>query len=616
MQADRKKFAWFRDTRLQGIVIVGVFLFLSVMFVIMFWPYITDTSGSLLADGELFVWDSGWTRTDDGTAVFPPVTLDAEPDVPVTICRTLPAELVDNPGFCFISKEETVRVTVDSELIYVLDTADTRPYGKATPSQWNFIPLPADAGGKTLSITLTSPYASYAGAVDTLRYGDVDYLRVAMIIKYLPGYILIYMLVLMGFITYLLSVMLINRSAEYASFRHMGLFALMIAIYLRTECKFPQAFFFDGFTSMQVKFFSFSLMMLPFIRFIKDRIERRYRWPFDIVYYLFVINFFVQIVLQLHNVADFMPMVIATHVIVFITMALLLCMYILGITSHMINFSILELVGLLIFFITASWEMTYYYQRDYSRTGLFLSVGVVALILCLSLALLRDISSRISKRAEMEHQLQRNHAQLLASQIQPHFVYNTLNSIRALIKFAPEEAYKMVYDFSKYLRANIDMLGSDQPIRFAQEIEHVRAYADIELVRFSDRLTVEWNMHPADFVLPPLTIQPLVENAIKHGVCKREEGGTVWISNRETEDSHIIEVRDNGVGMNAEEMLKKPGSAGMKNVLERLRQFGATLEYQSKPGQGTLAIVTIPIAGPAAGNVRKNAGSLSSEDMP
>ncbi|MDD3919874.1 MAG: histidine kinase [Eubacteriales bacterium] len=594
MQKKPGRWAWLGKTGLQGWMIVASYLFLTIVFVAMFWPAISDTSNSILTDGDYTVWDSGWIRTDDGSFVNPPVTLSAQPNVPVTIYRTLPQTLVENAGFCFISKEETVLVAINSTPIYTLDTADVRPYGKATISQWNFVPLPKNAGGQLLSITLTSPYPAYAGAVDTIRYGDLDYLRLSMTLLYLSDFIVCLLLMMLGLVMYVLAIILSRRSTEYASFRHMGLFTLYVAIYLRTECKLPMITFFDGFALMQLKFFSFSLMMLPLIRFIKGRIERRYHKPFNIVYGLFVINFFVQIVIQLLDIADFMPMVTITHVIIGAFMTTMMVMYMIGIVTHRIRFNLFEVTGLVALLLTASWEMTVYYQHDYANTGNYLRGGIIMLIVCLSLALLQDISRRISKRAEMEKQLQRNHARLLASQIQPHFVYNTLNSIRALIKLAPEEAYKMVYDFSKYLRANIDMLGSDQPIRFSQELEHVRAYTDIELVRFSDRLTVEWDMHPADFMLPPLTIQPLVENSIKHGVCKKEEGGTVWISNKETAEEHIIIVRDDGTGMDVDAMLKKVGSAGMKNVMERLRQFGATLTYDSTLGHGTTATVTIP----------------------
>ena len=185
----------------------------------------------------------------------------------------------------------------------------------------------------------------------------------------------------------------------------------------------------------------------------------------------------------------------------------------------------------------------------------------------------------------------------MISQIQPHFIYNTLSSIRTLIKLDPDRAYNLVYDFSKYLRANIDSIGQGGMIPFAQELEHIRNYCNIEKVRFGDKLALVYEIGPDGFEVPPLTVQPLVENAIKHGIRGKNGDGTVKVSTFEDEHSYMVEVLDDGAGFDPAAGVPKT-SAGLENIRLRLQEIaGACLEINSIPGKGPRAIVRIPKQG-------------------
>ncbi len=183
----------------------------------------------------------------------------------------------------------------------------------------------------------------------------------------------------------------------------------------------------------------------------------------------------------------------------------------------------------------------------------------------------------------------------MISQIQPHFVYNTLGAIQTYIKKSPDIAYKMVQDFSDYLRMNLQSLTNPGTVSFADELRHVRAYTDIELIRFQNRVQVVYEIETEDFQILPLTVQPLVENAIKHGVCKKVEGGTVWIRTQELEQEFRITVEDNGVGFDCKEGKNRQDSIGLSNIQHRLKlQMNAVVEISSVPGEGTKVTVIIP----------------------
>ncbi len=199
---------------------------------------------------------------------------------------------------------------------------------------------------------------------------------------------------------------------------------------------------------------------------------------------------------------------------------------------------------------------------------------------------------------EHEHALMsEQRIQIMMSQIQPHFLYNTLATIKALCRKDPEKAAVITEKFGAYLRQNLDSLGQSELVPFSKELEHTRIYTDIEMVRF-DSIRVEYDIQDSGFSVPPLTLQPLVENAIRHGVRIREEG-IVRILTRRTENCHEIAVQDNGAGFDVGIIGSMDDShIGIRNVRERLEKMcGAVMTIDSRDGEGTTVTIRIP-AGP------------------
>ena len=226
----------------------------------------------------------------------------------------------------------------------------------------------------------------------------------------------------------------------------------------------------------------------------------------------------------------------------------------------------------------------------------------VACFLFISLMLFVHISDTLNtykkaqRTAELEKELGELNITLMISQIQPHFLYNALNTIKYLIKKDPKTAEGAVVKFSNYLRSNMDSLTQKEPIPFEKELYHVKNYVDIEQLRFGDRLKIEYDIQIVDFTIPPLTLQPIVENAIKHGVNQRPEGGTVTIKTDETKSYVIITVEDNGVGFDINEK-KNDGRShvGIQNIRKRLEEImGAFIEIKSEVGTGTTVTIKIP----------------------
>ena len=186
--------------------------------------------------------------------------------------------------------------------------------------------------------------------------------------------------------------------------------------------------------------------------------------------------------------------------------------------------------------------------------------------------------------------------QIMMTQIQPHFLFNALNTIRALYAKDPPLADKTLENFSTYLRQNLESLSQSELIPVSRELEHTRLYAEIEMLRFPN-VQVEYQIEDARFEIPPLTIQPLVENAIRHGVRSCKEGRVIVSTAREG-NKHRITVQDNGAGFDPKQQFSPERShIGLQNVQDRIEQMcGGEMILKSEIGNGTSITLLFPDA--------------------
>ena len=219
----------------------------------------------------------------------------------------------------------------------------------------------------------------------------------------------------------------------------------------------------------------------------------------------------------------------------------------------------------------------------------YLSVIIAIEMLFLFLNVQKNIALAQEEEKNKDAQIK-----LMLSQIKPHFVYNSLSSISTLITIDPQKAQTALDDFTEYLRTNISSLTEVRCIPFEDELKHIQTYVALEKMRFADRINVVYDVLATDFYVPPLTIQPIVENAIKHGILGRIEGGTLTIKTREAGDKVTVEITDDGVGFDIRSVnFEENKHLGLKNIAYRLSKMcKADISVESKLGVGTTVLVT------------------------
>ena len=204
---------------------------------------------------------------------------------------------------------------------------------------------------------------------------------------------------------------------------------------------------------------------------------------------------------------------------------------------------------------------------------------------------------------ENEHKIKMSDmkTQIVLNQIKPHFLYNVLATIQVLCKVDPDKAVTAMEDFSGYLRANVDYGLSKSVVSFDEEFKNVKYFLRLEKLRCGDKLKVVYDLKEKNFEIPVLTLQPIIENAVKHGVGNKKGGGTVTISTSSDNNNIIIRVQDDGDGISAKSIdelsLSYDGKShvGLTNVKERIEIItGGSLDFYSEEGKGTVVTIKIP----------------------
>ena len=579
--------------------ITAVFLFIAFLLLLIFshrQPLFTDTT--------MNAFNTGWTysyQDQEGDTVLP-ASLDVPKDTEVVFANTIPDEVGDNYALVFRTRMQSVKVYIEDRLIYQYPDQDL--IGREIPSAWNFVRLSESDAGQRIRICISSPYTRFSGGISGVQYGEYNNLVTGIIsaqIKILRMSILI---VFLGMAVVLLSIVS-RRYNIFTWHRNLGMLLIVIALWLCGESGMP-----SGKVGLEAwhYFAMVSLLVCPVFltAYLYARWQDTCGKMTGILFYASVIIVAGCLASEVSGGPDFVELLPLMHGITGITLTYALLLYVLAARRKESIYIRSELLCILIIFLAGFAEIVRFYRMD-KMIGIYLRIAILIYALNLFRICVAMLYRKVKQNRELERRLRRSRAELMASQIKPHFIYNTLNSIRTLTRLDPKAAQQAIYDFSIYLRSNLENMGERDLIPFADELRHIRAYLDIEKIRFEERLNVVMDIQASMFLVPPLSIQPLVENAVKHGICTRMCGGTVTIRSYEEKNEYVVEVEDDGAGFDVsgldlgddtDSAAPSSGNApdghiGLKNIRFRVQEItGGTLKIESHPGKGTKVTVS------------------------
>ena len=259
-------------------------------------------------------------------------------------------------------------------------------------------------------------------------------------------------------------------------------------------------------------------------------------------------------------------------------------------------FGITDTCFLMTFILVPTVTVAFDLLSDLCFSYLLSAFIIVVLYIEINIRHNETVLHREAELAKSREEMTNMRVKLMMAQIQPHFLYNTLSSIAYLCTEDPKEAENATNEFAGYLKSNLKSINAQKPIPFAEELRHVENYLKIEKRRYTDRISIVYDIRTVDFKIPALALQTMVENAVRYGAESRYEPTTVAVSTDETDTAFVVTVRDDGVGFDvsrspAEDRLH----IGIEGTRSRLASMvGGVLEIDSKIGAGTTVTIIIP----------------------
>ena len=518
------------------------------------------------------------------------------------ISTVLPQAFEERMTICFWSNHQEIKVYLEEKLLYDASALEENNFCEIAASRWNRIELPCKAAGKLLRIESSTANEPF---VREYVYGTNEEINQWLHLNY--GMFQMMDVGLIGVGMFFVLIAFINKrySASRELPMYFGLTMILAGFLFRTNLKGIPIHWISEYTREMIGYLTFLIMPICWLVYVKRKVNLQ-GWYENLcnvtemlesvtVWVLFLIHG-----LKVYDISQFINLGVAFW-------GVLILLNLIGKSLAFIKkkdiMHVLSFISSLI--LTSVIPLEILRSRlSFSRVAEY---GTIARICFLTMVLIEVVTYALfvrlleSQRNKTEEENKRLQFQLLSSQIRPHFILNTLGAIRAKIVENAEEASNLLYDFSQYLRKIIEDKDYTKPIPFLEELDYIETYLRLEKTRFGNRLQVEYQIEAKEFWVLPLTIQPFVENAVKHGVFSLVEGGTIRIASYIKEEHIVIEISDNGVGFDSSkliEILEEKKSVGLRSAIYRIenemRGKCSITSSQKEGASGTKVQVILP----------------------
>ena len=546
-------------------------------------------------DEDLIIYD-GW-ETVSGTEIRKlslPEYVRPSQEGTVTISNTLPRLINEGTFLGVYSSNAYLTAGIGGKVIYETRQGTDRE----TVSRWNYIHIePADAGEEvTLAFSGSEPF--YTGMLSEILLGTYGELMMYATAKVSYDRWINVSILFVGFLVLLFSVVTVTNKRKSTDYLVLGILIMLMGIcgISRTVTADVPARGYGGLLS--VSRVVYSLLPALYCVYRGRSFEGKKKKRYESLAWSSLLYTAASTVLRMTAPPVIQPVLHYVSNAVF-CLVCLFCLADILREDHgerPVDRALLTaaLSALIIGHITGSFT---HLGETAFRAVRPETAGALVFALLQTAAGLLSAYYHLERQLDMERELNEGKIKLMINQIKPHFINNVMTAIRSMIQYDPDEADQMVYRFNKYLTYNIDALSSTELCSFSMELKHIETYLTIELTRLRPRLQVRYDVRTDDFEIPPLSIQPFVENAVKHGIAPKMEVGTLYIGTDETEDCYEVTIRDDGVGFDMEAPFDQRGGhgLGMENAVQRLKLLvNGSVRIESSPGKGTTVTVSVP----------------------
>lgn len=510
--------------------------------------------------------------------------------------------LENDTYLAFYTVHQYVRVYLEGEQIYCLQPQNS--ISKTVGSNWVMIPLYREDEGKHMQVEIIPAYESFRNREVQFLTGSQLAVYKACLYGDLPQIILGIVAVFAGLVFIFLAVYIAIKKKRRTEVIWLGMEAFLLGVWRLTDTKFISFLFPEK--SIFLFYLSISMLMLlviPLLKWIETYLSDACCRILDGYCIVTAALGLMELGLQFCGIFDLREVLLVIHLEIACGIGTALgCIVYEKIHKIYRPTVFSEKSFLMICAAGILADGAAFYIKGNSSGLIFSLLAFLIYIIYMCIVLLFDYNEQEAKLAEKDRELAEKERKLterristMMSQIRTHFIFNILTTISGLCKYDPKKADEALILFSRYLRRNIRIIEEEGLIDLRTELAQVEDYIALEQIRFQDMITFEKDLEETGIRIPSLTIQPLVENAIKHGFLEHDRSGTVWLSTTRKNGMYVITVKDDGAGF-PPEALEKKDSAGIKNVEYRLKNMAdGKLEISSIPGQGTTVSILIPI---------------------
>lgn len=514
-------------------------------------------------------------------------------------------------SLAFYTVHQNVEVFLEGECVFRMEPVKERSNIKTAGSNWVMIPLYREDAGKEIRVEITPVYESFRDRQVEFLLGSSLAIYRYRLAKDLPQIILGIMAVFVGIVFLCVAAYNVVERGRGRSLVSLGLFSTMMGLWRLTDTRFtpfilPEKPVFLFYVSICMLL----LGMVPLMKWIEEYFEKEGQKVLDICCIVDILACLVQVLLQVSGILDFRETLVLTHILIGIDAVIMIgiavqerkkyprkkeipvarrrsCLFVAGVLADVAAFYIkgnssgllFSLMAFLFYIVFLGIATMYNYSEQEIRIA----------------DQERQLANQEKELAETERKLAERRIAVMMSQIRTHFIFNVLTTISGFCKSDAKKADEALIRFARYLRKNIKTIEEEGMIDFSAELEQLEDYIALEQMRFPDKITFSKDIEEMNFKLPPLTVQPLVENAIKHGLLEHDRSGMVVLHTERDAEMIVITITDDGVGFYPQELQSRE-CVGIRNVRYRLENMaGGSLAIDSAPDKGTKVTIKIPM---------------------
>ncbi len=535
------------------------------------------------------------TEDDYDSAVDLPCNLEVQKGEPVSISHFLPEQISGDYGIAFRSVYNQVQVKVGDTILYQYGVDEVRPWNRSPVPHWNYVPIDVQYAGQLLTITQISEYGSYSGLFPEVFEGS----KSALIYQQWrqSGVATIGMILLLLLTIGVVVIAAGQRLLEKQEMRLRYYVVLLVLVGLWSISGNPVItdMTAHGYSWWLVHILTRMLIPIVYLLFLRGYMQRRRMTMLvDGGMLITALAYVTAVILQLLGLVEFSQSYEVLGGLYRIGFLLYTVIMAIGwlryqqreLRAITIVQSLLVIAGGIDLFVRPN----HLYQQE----STFWQMAVVVYMFLLIWLVIRLIMEQIRQQViQAEEGYEGQRAQAVAM-MNPNFLFAALNSLLNITKREAPHTAKFVFAFSKYLRYNFDSVRKEQLIPFAQELEHIVAYLELQRMRMPGlQIEIEDKLH--DFFVPSRSIEAIVENAAKYGIGKNGNRGRIIVRSYERRDSYAIQIVDEGAGFDTDMLYHKDTPTSMKTVRQRLEaSVGGVIEVNSRYGVGTIVTVKVP----------------------